>query len=57
VELEGDKFPLNEVASIGKRDPKRLIVDCSAFPQATKSIMEAIRNSGMNLNPQQEGTR
>ena len=57
VELEGDNFPLREVASISKKDPKRIIVECSSFPQATKTIFSAIANSGMNLNPQQEGTR
>ena len=55
VEFEGDKYPLNEIASISKKDAKRLIVDASAFPQAAKNIMTAIRDSGMNLNPQQEG--
>ncbi len=57
VPLEGDTFPLKEMASISKGDPKRVVIDSSSFPQATKSIVEAIRDSGMNLNPQQEGTR
>merc|ERR1712117_941396 len=47
VELEGDNFPLREVASISKKDPKRIIVECSSFPQATKTIFSAIANSGM----------
>jgi len=53
--FEGDKYPLNEIASISKKDPKKLIIDASAFPQAAQNIMTAIRDSGMNLNPQQEG--
>ena len=57
VELEGDTFPLREVASISKKDPKRIVLDCSSFPQSTKTVLSAISNSGMNLNPQQEGTR
>jgi ribosome recycling factor len=57
VDLEGDTFPLREVASISKKDPKRVIIDCATFPQATKSIMTAILKSGMNLNPQQDGIR
>ena len=57
VELEGDEFPLKEIAEISKRDPKRLIVDCSAFPQAASNVMKTIRDSGMNLNPQQDGLR
>eukprot|EP00088_Acartia_fossae_P067569 TRINITY_DN8448_c0_g3_i1.p1 TRINITY_DN8448_c0_g3~~TRINITY_DN8448_c0_g3_i1.p1 ORF type:complete len:178 (+),score=42.48 TRINITY_DN8448_c0_g3_i1:140-673(+) len=55
IELEGDVYPLNELTSISKKDPKRLVIDASAFPQAVKTVVEAIRNSGMNLNPQQEG--
>jgi len=55
IELEGDVFPLNELATISKKDPKRLIIDSSAFPEACKTIMDTIRNSGMNLNPQQDG--
>lgn len=57
VELEGDTFPLSEVADISKKDPKRLIVDCSSFPQAASTIVKAIVNSGLNLNPQQDGLR
>ena len=57
VELEGDLFPLKELADISKKDPKRLILDCSSFPTAASNIVKAIRDSGMNLNPQQEGTR
>ena len=45
---------MNEIASISKKDPKKIIIDASAFPQAAKNIMTAIRDSGMNLNPQQE---
>ena len=45
------------MASISKKDPKRIVIDCSSFPQVSKTIFSAIANSGMNLNPQQEGTR
>ena len=57
VDLEGDKFPLKEVAAISKRDPKRIVIDSSTFPQATVSIMQTLRSSSLNLNPQQDGTR
>ena len=53
--FDGDKYPLNEITSISKKDPKKIIIDASAFPQAAQNIMTAIRDSGMNLNPQQEG--
>ena len=46
---------MNEIASLSKKDPKKVIIDASVFPQAATNIMTAIRDSGMNLNPQQEG--
>ena len=48
---------MKEIATISKRDPKRLIIDSSTFPQATVTIMQTLRSSSLNLNPQQEGTR
>ena len=57
MELEGDSYPLNELAAISKKDPKRLIIDMSSFPQASTNVMAAIRGSGMNLNPQQDGLK
>jgi len=57
VDLEGDEYPLNEIASISKKDPKRLTIDTSAFPQASQNIMKTIQESGLNLNPQQDGLK
>ena len=53
VQFEGDDYPLREIASISKKDPKKVVIDASAFPQASVNIMKALRESGMNLNPQQ----
>ena len=55
MSFEGDNFPLKEIASISKKDPKKIVIDASAFPQASVNIMKALRDSGMNLNPQQDG--
>ena len=55
VHFEGDNYPLKEIASISKKDPKKVVIDASAFPQASVNIMKALRDSGMNLNPQQDG--
>lgn len=55
VHFEGDDYPLKEIASISKKDPKKAVIDASAFPQASVNIMKALRDSGMNLNPQQDG--
>lgn len=55
VHFEGDDYPLKEIASISRKDPKKAVIDASAFPQASVNIMKALRDSGMNLNPQQDG--
>lgn len=58
VEFEGEIYPLREIAEVSKSDPKRVIIDSSSIPQATKNIMVALQSKKtMNLNPQQDGTR
>lgn len=58
IDFDGDTYPLREIADISKKDPKKVIIDTSAIPQATKDIMNALQSKvTMNLNPQQEGTR
>ena len=58
MEFEGETYPLREIADISKADPKRIIIDCSAIPEASKVIMQALQSKKtMNLNPQQDGTR
>merc|ERR1719445_2678705 len=58
VVFEGETYPLREIADISKVDPKRIIIDSSAIPQATKVIIQALQSKKtLNLNPQQEGTR
>ena len=58
IEFEGEEYPLGEIADVSKADPKRVVIDCSSIPQASKSIMDTLTNrKSMNLNPQQEGTR
>lgn len=56
VQLEGDEYPLNEVAQVSRKSPQVVVISAAAFPQALPGIVAALRNAGMNLNPQQEGT-
>lgn len=56
VDIEGDAHELQDVAQIIRKNPKTIIVNMSAFPQAIPSAVKALQKSGMNLNPQQEGT-
>ena len=56
VEFEGGEYTLQEIAQIGRKGPQLLVVNLSAFPQAMKNVLKAINDSGMGLNPQQDGT-
>ena len=58
IQFEGDTFLLREIADISKKDPKKVIIDTSAIPQATKIVMTTLESkTSMNLNPQQDGTK
>jgi ribosome recycling factor len=55
VEVYGSRMPINQVGTIGAPEPRLLTVqvwDASA----TKSVEKAIRDAGLGLNPQAEGT-
>nr|CAG4649693.1 EOG090X0DUK [Scapholeberis mucronata]SVE93887.1 EOG090X0DUK [Scapholeberis mucronata] len=56
VELEGDTYTLQEIAQIGRKGPQLLVINLSSFPTALKNVLKAIKDSGMGLNPQQDGT-
>lgn len=55
VTWEGKEYQLQELSQIARK-PKMLVINVSAFPQVIPSILQAIAKSGMNLNPQQDGT-
>ncbi|KAF5289252.1 hypothetical protein FQA39_LY15182 [Lamprigera yunnana] len=56
VNFEGKNRTLQELAQIVRKNPKTVIVNMAVFPQAIPDVMKAIQKSGMNLNPQQDGT-
>ncbi|XP_071443798.1 ribosome-recycling factor, mitochondrial [Hetaerina americana] len=56
VKFEGTEYTLQDLAQIIRKNPKTIVVNMSDFPQAIPSVLEAIAKSGMNLNPQQDGT-
>lgn len=57
VTLEGKEYLLQDLAEIGKKNPKTYVLDVSVFPQAIPAITAAILNSGLGINPQQDGTK
>lgn len=56
VDVDGREHILQELTQIVRKNPTTLVMNLGAFPQAIPSVLQAIRESGMNLNPQQEGT-
>ncbi|XP_015119618.1 ribosome-recycling factor, mitochondrial [Diachasma alloeum] len=55
VNFEGEDFMLQELAQISRK-PKVVVLNVTTFPQAIPQILDAISKSGLNLNPQQDGT-
>lgn len=56
MEFEGETYPLQELAQVGRKNPQLAVLNLASLPDAIKPVLLAIENSGMNLNPQQEGT-
>lgn len=56
MDFEGEKYPLQELAQVGRKNPQLAILNLASLPDAIKPVLKAIEESGLNLNPQQEGT-
>jgi ribosome recycling factor len=56
VSLDGKEYELQELAQIVRKNPKTIVINMSSFPQAVTAALQSIGKSGMNLNPQQDGT-
>ncbi|XP_038601842.1 ribosome-recycling factor, mitochondrial [Tachyglossus aculeatus] len=56
VPTEDGKFSLNQLAQISMKSPQLVLVNMANFPECTAAAIKAIRESGMNLNPEVDGT-
>lgn len=56
VNVDGQEHELQELAQIIRKNPKTIVVNMASFPQTIPATLQAIQKSGMNLNPQQDGT-
>lgn len=54
VDVYGSKMPLNQVGTINAPEPRMLVVQVWDAT-AVKSVDKAIRESGLGLNPMQDG--
>ncbi|XP_039586576.1 ribosome-recycling factor, mitochondrial [Passer montanus] len=55
VVTKDGKFPLNQLGQISQKSPQLMIVNMTSFPESTAAAAKAIRESGMNLNPEVDG--
>lgn len=56
INVDGKEHELQELAQIIRKNPKTIVVNLVSFPQTIPATLVALQKSGMNLNPQQEGT-
>lgn len=56
VHVDGKEHELQQLAQISRKNPKTVVVNMIGFPQLIPDVLVAIEKSGMNLNPQQDGT-
>ncbi|XP_023940443.2 ribosome-recycling factor, mitochondrial [Bicyclus anynana] len=56
VKYDGKSYELQELAQIVRKNPKTIVINFASFPQVIPDALKAIYNSGLNLNPQQDGT-
>uniref|UniRef100_A0ACB8EZ43 Uncharacterized protein n=1 Tax=Sphaerodactylus townsendi TaxID=933632 RepID=A0ACB8EZ43_9SAUR len=55
VTTEDGKFPLNQLGQVSLKPPQLILVNMSNFPESTAAAIKAIRESGMDLNPEADG--
>ncbi|NXQ85977.1 RRFM protein, partial [Nyctibius grandis] len=56
VVTKDGRFPLNHLGQISQKSPQLMVVNMADFPESTAAAVKAIRESGMNLNPEVDGT-
>lgn len=56
VNADGKDYELQEIGQIIRKNPKTIVINMLGFPQLIPQVLKALSKSGMNLNPQQDGT-
>lgn len=56
VKVDGEEHELQDIAQVIRKNPKTIVIDMIAFPQMIPAALQALEKSGLNVNPQQEGT-
>ncbi|GAB0098626.1 Ribosome recycling factor [Sergentomyia squamirostris] len=56
VKVDGKEHKLQELGQIVRKNPQVIVINLSGFPQTIPAVLTTLQKSGMNLNPQQDGT-
>ncbi|KAG9477959.1 hypothetical protein GDO78_013119 [Eleutherodactylus coqui] len=56
VKTKDGKFQLSHLGQITLKSPRLFVINMASFPECTNAVMDAIRESQMNLNPELQGT-
>lgn len=56
VSADGKDYELQEIGQIIRKNSKTIVINLIGFPQLIPNVLQALAKSGMNLNPQQDGT-
>lgn len=56
VKVDAEEHELQDIAQVIRKNPKTIVIDMIAFPQMIPAALQALQKSGLNVNPQQEGT-
>ncbi|XP_059613363.1 ribosome-recycling factor, mitochondrial [Phlebotomus argentipes] len=56
VKVDGKEHKLQELGQIIRKNPQVVVINLSGFPQTIPAVLTTLQKSGMNLNPQQDGT-
>ena len=56
VNADGKEYELQEIGQIVRKNPKTIVINLLGFPQLIPQVLVTLNKSGMNLNPQQDGT-
>lgn len=56
VSVDGKECELQELGQVIRKNPKTIVINLLGFPQLIPQVLIALNKSGMNLNPQQDGT-
>ncbi|KAG8554213.1 hypothetical protein GDO81_003716 [Engystomops pustulosus] len=56
VKTKDGKFPLSHLGQITLKSPRLFVINMASFPESTDAVVNALRQSQMNLNPELDGT-